>query len=521
MNIAQLLEEQLSERGVHTAVIENINGQEKQTSFRELQTAVLSMSDFLQKEGFKKGQGILLFQPISANLYVYLLACFRLGIVAMFIDPGMGRRYIEQCCQLFQPTGFIGTSKAHLLRITASSIRQIEKKYHDKGWVPGSKAIVFENQGGQDETINASGDDIALLTFTSGSTGKPKAAARSHNFLLAQNRVLAKNLNLTASQLDMTSLPIFVLANLAAGLTSIIPAGNLRRPDSVDAALLVSQLERLKPHRISAPPALVERIISHYEKVQKKLPFSCQVYTGGAPVFPRLMKRFKKSMPHSSLTVVYGSTEAEPIAHICEEDISNEDYALMSSGVGLLAGKLIEDVDLKIIDVDKIEQFSALSTKAFNDFQCDVGKAGECVVTGDHVLKSYLNGIGNEETKFRVDNTLWHRTGDMAFLDASSRLWLLGRLSAVTRDSRGIVYPFSIECASNEIKGVKRSAFLPHNNERFLVLETDDEIDEKGVELLRSKIKIDHVVFTSSLPVDKRHNSKVDYPALRKQLKLR
>lgn len=52
------------------------------------------------------------------------------------------------------------------------------------------------------------------------------------------------------------------------------------------------------------------------------------------------------------------------------------------------------------------------------------GEIGEIVVTGQHVLKGYLDGRGDDETKFRVEEEIWHRTGDSGYLDEQGRLWL-------------------------------------------------------------------------------------------------
>ena len=82
-------------------------------------------------------------------------------------------------------------------------------------------------------------DDEALITFTSGSTGAAKAAVRTHGFLLAQHAVLARDLELQAGEVDLTTLPIFVLANLASGVCSVIPDVDMRAPADADPARLM------------------------------------------------------------------------------------------------------------------------------------------------------------------------------------------------------------------------------------------------------------------------------------------
>ena len=44
--------------------------------------------------------------------------------------------------------------------------------------------------------------------------------------------------------MDLTTLPIFLLANLASGLTSVIPQADLRFPGRIEAAPVVEQIDR-------------------------------------------------------------------------------------------------------------------------------------------------------------------------------------------------------------------------------------------------------------------------------------
>jgi len=518
MNVAELLEKQAKLRPEKIAIIETGNSGENYISYGELQNAVLKVSGFLTKQAFKKGEAILIFQPMSIILYVYLLACFRLGIIAMFIDPGMGRRYIEQCCSIFPPKGFLATPKAHLYRIISKPIRKIPFKFTTGCWVPGAIRAFTIPENDINESSIEGGDEIALLTFTSGSTGKPKAAARSHNFLLAQNRVLSRNLNLVENQRDFTSFPIFVLANLAAGLTTIIPSGNLRKPAAIDGDELLKQIDSYNPDRLSIPPSMLKRLLESCENQGRKIDSGISIYTGGSPVFPNLLKKIDRVACKSDIVVVYGSTEAEPIAELRYSQIREQDFVAMSRGKGLLAGNVINDVQLKIISSEDGVPLGNLTQDKFLQLTLPSATAGEIVVTGNHVLKGYLQGIGDKETKFSVEGNIWHRTGDAGYLDDENRLWLLGRHKKIINDEFGVAYPFSIECAAMQYAGVQYAAFVCWENQRVLVLEVTKEFKEEALTLFKLETNISKIVTIKSLPLDKRHNGKVDYPALMKWL---
>src|SRR5258708_12684717 len=92
------------------------------------------------------------------------------------------------------------------------------------------------------------------MTFTSGSTGQPKAAVRTHRFLLAQHRALADSIKLEPGELDLTTLPIFVLANLASGVTSLLPNANISSPGTVKVEGIAAQIDPYHPTTTAPPP---------------------------------------------------------------------------------------------------------------------------------------------------------------------------------------------------------------------------------------------------------------------------
>ena len=165
------------------------------------------------------------------------------------------------------------------------------------------------------------------------------------------------------------------------------------------------------------------------------------------------------------MTVVYGSTEAEPIAHLDWDEAEPADLDAMYAGKGLLVGRPVRQIELRILENRWGEPLPEMKARELAELGLPPGQGGEIAVNGPHVLAGYLGGIGDDETKFRVDGEVWHRTGDAGCLDAAGRLWLLGRAGAVIRDERGTIYPFAAECAASQLAWIERSA-LARQNER-------------------------------------------------------
>ncbi len=516
MNTATLLLNQVSTRPDALALIETVGGRDKVFSFAQLDEDSAWVAGMFFAHGLRPGHTALVFVPMSIELYIVLVALFRLGVVAMFLDPSAGTAHIEACCALRAPDAFIGTGKAHLLRFVSPALRRIPLKVSVGGFpVPG--ALQWHNYGHYEshtEIFPADENTPALLTFTSGSTGQPKAAVRTHGLLAAQHRSLAESLHLQPGEIDLTTLPIFVLANLASGVTSVIPAGDLRRPGAVHVAPIRAQIARLRPTRAAASPAFFERLLED----GAPLPLFRHIYTGGAPVFPALLDALTAATePGAEIVAVYGSTEAEPIAHIARSEMSEGDIADMANGKGLLAGQPVPDIALRILPDAWGTPLGPFTTAEFERLCLPIEQPGEIVVSGDHVLPGYLNGQGEAETKFRVGDAVWHRTGDGGYRDKTGRLWLLGRCGARIVDDRGTLYPFAVECAARRNLAVRRVAVVSHKARRLLIVEGKN-IDTAALKAALDWAKLDEVRVWDKLPVDKRHNAKIDYPALRRRL---
>src|SRR5207244_2750528 len=133
------------------------------------------------------------------------------------------------------PRALIAGTKAHLLRLWSPALRRIPVKFVIGLPVPGAiRWSRLARTPPHAEIAACTPDTPALLTFTSGSTGAPRAAVRSHGFLLAQHRVLSDCLGLVPGDIDLTTLPIVLLANLASRVTSVLPDADLRRPGAID-----------------------------------------------------------------------------------------------------------------------------------------------------------------------------------------------------------------------------------------------------------------------------------------------
>lgn len=443
------------------------------TTYAQLARASAVRALAYGRAGVGAGDVVLIARGVSAELYETLLAVFRLGAVAMFPEPAAGLKGLRVAVEMVRPKAIATTGIGHLVRMLFPELRQLTA-------LPD-----FDDDAvARDPLAHLPGDAPALITFTSGSTGRPKGIVRSADFLMLQHRLLEDLRRTKPGDVDLISLPVFILSNLAAGATSVIPAGKLTRPARLDGARLRRQISQHRVNRIVAPPAVVARIVEGAAPMAQLE----AIFTGGGPVYPNLLRAAAKAAPRAAIHAVYGSTEAEPIAHLELKDISEADWRAMAEGAGLLAGKPIAGIEVGLRD-------------------------HEVFVAGAHVNRGYLDPADDVSTKSARDGVLWHRTGDAARIDEHGRLWLLGRREAASAE----LFPFAVETAALSWPGVQQAALLADEGRPRLAL-AGDGLNATDLSARANVLGDIAVVLVKEVPMDKRHNSKADYARLRKML---
>ncbi|MFL5783163.1 MAG: AMP-binding protein, partial [Bacteriovoracaceae bacterium] len=379
-------------------------------------------------------------------------------------------------------------------------------------------------------------ETTALITFTTGSTGKPKGANRTHRFLSAQHHALSHVIPYAATDIDMPIFPIFSLNNLATGVTTVLPAINLAQPSELDPAILTNQILNNNINCATMSPSNLVGLSKYCAQNGIKLSKMKRMVTGGAPISRDDVEKYYQIAPQSELWILYGSTEAEPMAHIEGRDMMKEkrnaDSEIVEEGVNV--GHISEDVDYKFIKL--VDGPIELSSKGWPEVEVPAGQVGEFICTGDHVCKEYYNNPDAfKATKIRgPDGAVYHRTGDLGYLDQEKNLWLVGRVNnAIVREGK-YYFPVKSEVIMKRLSFTYRCGFfglpddklgqkncvaieLPASTDKATFNFEDAKKEIRRV-FAKNSTPIDEIYFVKAVPMDPRHHSKVEYAALKKSL---
>lgn len=467
-------------------------------TYLELEEAIKQRAGHFHKKGIRKGDRILVLLPMSTELYIDVLAIFYMGAVAVFLDAWVNKKRMELCCRMAACKGLIASFKIRMIGLLSKEIRKIPIKLSPSKKGDGINAAPAD--------VNDS--DTALITFTTGSTGIPKAADRTHVFLKAQFDALQPLLPKHTGG-DMTLLPIVLLLNLGTGKTSVIANFKASKPRSFDPPKIYDQLQHHRIESITFSPYYLMSLANYCLENKLKLPHLQNILSGGGPVFPHDASIIKLAFPHAAFTIVYGSTEAEPIAHIDSTELLR--LTKQHIQTGLPVGKPDASARIQIIPIDEypVKQVTALPA----------GSPGEIIVAGKHVLQSYIN---NEEAfkqnKIADNGVIWHRTGDAGYVNENGELFLLGRCKQIIHLGEQHYYPFLIEEELKRVPGIVAGTLILKNDQPHVIYQHEQIFDKETFlqQLERLQISAFRCVAIKQMPMDKRHHTKIDYEILNK-----
>jgi olefin beta-lactone synthetase len=246
-----------------------------------------------------------------------------------------------------------------------------------------------------------------------------------------------------------------------------------------------------------------------------------RLWTGGAPVYPAQAARLE-ALARGGANVVYGSTEAEPIAGISVPEMLREMNGDDGLG-GICCGRPIPGLGLKIIRPTDLPV--ELAATDWQDWEVVAGEVGEIVVAGAHVLGEYWNAPEESRRhKIRDGSRVWHRTGDAGRLDERGLLWLLGRIAnRVDREGR-FWWSMPAELRALSHPEITHAAYFgardPAGRTRAVlcVENRSGELSASERACLKrslSPIPLDDLHVMPRIPKDPRHASKTDMEALR------
>jgi acyl-CoA synthetase (AMP-forming)/AMP-acid ligase II len=496
----------------------------KHLTFRGLEEQSNRCAYGLRQHGVDKGtRVVMLFKP-GIEFMVLSFALIKLGAIAVFVDPRMGRENLNRSLAAVRFDAFVGSLPAHMARVAFAWGRGAVKLCINVGTIRVPGVLNYEEvmRGGQAAQAHSAAVDpdcAAAIVFTSGSTGVPKGVVYTHRMFSAQVACLAEQFEIQPGEVDLTTFPLFALFNPALRMTSVFPDIDFTRPGMANANTLVECIRTHNATHMFGSPALLERLAKFGQQRGVMLPSVRRVLVAGAPVSMKTLVALRTLLgPGAEIYSCYGATEALPICSISSRELLAETEAHPEKGACL--GRPICGVNVKIVKVVD----AAMPTWS-DDLLVTPGEVGELAVGGPNVSRTYWNQSANELTKIRAANdTVLHRMGDLGYIDERGTVWFCGRKSQRVVTSSETLYTAPCERVFDQHPSVRRSALVgvgkPPNRRPVLCVELENGSSRRDLAKIKHELltmaqrhptlrQIDTILFRSDFPVDARHNAKI------------
>ncbi len=395
-----------------------VNDYESELTYAGLYEQVGRLRGFLKAQGFKKGMKAGLFFRNDAMFIKLFLAVTTLGGVVIPFPSQMAKEPLWGSLKKFDVSFLFYADEFSALcadapvnAVAAGSI------------VPGEFEPSAETEPG---------DDCAIF-FTGGTTGRPKGALLTHGAVMrgAYNGCF---INVSViNQRYYALIPFSHVFGVVRNLLTCLYTGSVMYT-CTDMRKLFADLAVARPSIMVLVPALADMLLGVVSmKGIGALGGNLNtIIAGGAPVPASLIKRWHEL--GVQMLPGYGLTETANLVS------GNGDAMEYPDSVGYP----YEKEELKIKD-------------------------GELLIKGENLFKCYYNDP--EETAAAFDEDGWFKTGDLARIDETGRLYIVGRSKNIIILQNGEnVSPEELELLLYRIPIIKDCLVKEYTNENGIVM---------------------------------------------------
>jgi acyl-CoA synthetase (AMP-forming)/AMP-acid ligase II len=516
-------------------------------TFQELDQDATSLACGFAELGVQPGTRMVLLVRPGIEFVKLVFALLRCGATTVLVDPGMGRRHLVNCLAAAEPEGFVAISPAQAMRTVLRRRFPDARKNVTVGrrWFWGGTTYRRLLETGKHSQIAlpiTRAADPAAIIFTSGSTGPPKGVLYTHEMFLTQADEIRQHYGIQPGGADLACFALFGLFNSAMGVTTVFPKMDFSRPAAADPRQLLAAAHDWRVTQAFASPAVWSKLSQYCADHDERIPTLRKVFSCGAPVPADVLRRTLACVhPEAQMHTPYGATESLPVASISAREVLGETASETDRGAGVCVGRKFDSLQWRVIRISD-EPIASLDDTE----QLPTGEIGELIVRGPQVSPAYVTGgqRHNARAKISDGDAVWHRLGDVGYFDEQGRFWYCGRKSQRVRHRNGMLFTVPIESVFNTLPNIRRTALVgvgeAEQQEPVLIIECirPDPLAGRGDALWKKWREIEPRIeqlwygkslersneesFTSfpavlvhpQLPVDVRHNSKINREAL-------
>lgn len=399
-------------------------------SYADLDQRVSALAQWFLAKGIGPGDRVAILLTDGAPFLTVLLACGRIGSIAVLLNWRLAPGEIAWICGNAEPAlTFVNPRFADLLaKSEAGEVIEVDERHDAHG---AFESIVASTESTPTRSLalpDLAPDRPLYMMYTSGTTGRPKGCLQAGSAVASSALGFAVRRGFTREERLLSINPLFhvvgmqqVAAMLACGGTSVF-AG---RDD--DNAAVLDLVHSESCTTTSAFPTICFPWLEMEPVRNGVMPLTN--YTGGAGMGRPQMYDFIEKDWNARVVGGYGQTEVCGFATFI-------DYPDMCEHPRSI-GWPMPHVTMTILDPDGNE--------------LPPGEEGEIALRGPSVMLGYWR---NEEASEAALGHGWLRTGDLGTMDELGLGYLLGREKELIKTGGENVYPAEVDAVFAEMPEV-------------------------------------------------------------------
>lgn len=417
-------------------------------SFAELDALSDALASALLEHGVQRGDRVALFLQNIPQFIIGELAAWKLGAIAMPINPMNRERELSILLEDAQPKVIIAqesyyhdvvgkTLATHPvpLRISTSELDfqsrndprvlgQSHRQRPEGTW--DLLELVESHRGQRPPVVQYAPSDVAMLVYTSGTTGVPKGAMNTHGNVTFTAQVYRDWIGVREGAPILAIAPLFHITGLIGHIAlSYLVGGPVILAYRFEPGVMLDAIAEYKPEFTVAAITALIAMMNHPAAKPDSMQSFRAIYSGGAPIPPSVVEEFEAKFGRY-IRNAYGLTETTSPVSVTPRHLRSPvdpDFGALSVGTPTF------NTHVRIVDTE-------------NGQILPPGEAGEIVVKGPQVVAGYWNKP--EETAKAIREG-WFHTGDIGVLNAEGWLFLVDRKKDMINAAGYKVWPREVE----------------------------------------------------------------------------
>lgn len=399
---------------------------DRDVSYDEVDAAASGMAALLADLGVERGDRVLIVMPDSLEYVAALFGIFRLGAVAVMLNPGLTIEAMSAIIENGRPAAAV----VHHTHID---------HYHGASGavaLPPRELVVsrgLDLPDDQVETMNTSSEDPALWLFSGGTTGLPKAVVQTHRSFVNTTELYGKG-SLEMAEDDVTIAVPKLYFGYATGSSLFFPFSVGASTVLFDGRATPDALfDRIERHRatvlVNVPSAINQMLASDREPDVTSL----RLATSAGEALPETLYHQWKDRFGVELLDGLGTAEmwhvfiTNTVGDVCPGTL----------------GKVVPGFEIKACDEDGVE--------------VPTGEVGRLWVRGDSLGLGYWELPDKTEEAFQDE---WFVGGDLVSIDTDGYVTHRGRADDAIKVKGKWFRPQEVESILLEHDAVKECAVV-------------------------------------------------------------